>query len=573
MPTGYQYAKLGSNLEYLRGICSASLAQTTSLAAFPGLLENVPARRYLVVNVVKVLRSLLAQFEELQLPLSGKAAAPFGPMLKEMEDYLSTSKTPGATLLNDLFAERLIAVARQVILAGAAISAARPRERTEALPRRRPIAHWPSSPRRNCGHGSATRLSSPETGRAVAQQHRRNASSLTARTTTPTIRKATARRYQKDENGKHVNVTTYQWNAGDELIAVVSHGARTDYTGNVQEQAALRTHVDLFMAPADASQPRPTGTDQSPSGGFRIRYYAGGKYHPSEDYDRHAERDECVGDPPCISVVIPVFNGASLLDRAVRSVVDQTFPDWELLAVDDGSHDGSHDLLRAWAERDKRIRVIRLAENSGPSVARNAALREARGQLATYLDHDDEYYPDYLAQVARLQDRGEVLVFNLDVIDDDRDPLVPVRTWEPARTSGELFARNIVVPLGAAHRRALWEKAGGLNELLPTGEDDDFLRRVARTGVAFAYVPFKGGRYHVLRRQQIAVPAADLAAVGESGGELSGGQASFRGPAARHEPAEGREDRLCLAALRRRFHQRRSHGHDRRAGAFGAIGL
>jgi len=117
MPTGYQYAKLGSNLEYLRGICSISLAQTENLAAFPDLMENLPAQRYLVVNVVEVLRSLLVQLQELQLPLSSQAAGPFHPMLTQMENFLSKSSTPRTASLNDAFAQRLIVVAKQVILA------------------------------------------------------------------------------------------------------------------------------------------------------------------------------------------------------------------------------------------------------------------------------------------------------------------------------------------------------------------------------------------------------------------------------------------------------------------------
>ena len=117
LPTGYQYAKLGSNLEYLRGICSASLAPTASLAMFPDLSENVPCHRYLVANVVQVLRSLLVQLQELQLPLSCQAAAPFHPMLKEMEEYLAHSPATRAAYLNDAFAQRLIVVAKQVILA------------------------------------------------------------------------------------------------------------------------------------------------------------------------------------------------------------------------------------------------------------------------------------------------------------------------------------------------------------------------------------------------------------------------------------------------------------------------
>ena len=117
LPTGYQYAKLGSNLEYLRGICSASLTPTGTLAAFPDLSENVPSQRYLVANVVQVLRSLLVQLQELQLPLSSQAAAPFHPMLREMEEFLAKSPAPRAAFLNDPFAQRLIVVAKQVILA------------------------------------------------------------------------------------------------------------------------------------------------------------------------------------------------------------------------------------------------------------------------------------------------------------------------------------------------------------------------------------------------------------------------------------------------------------------------
>lgn len=117
MPTGYQYAKLGSNLEYLRGICSVSLKPTTDLAVYSDLVENIPGRRYLVVNVVKVLRSLLVQLDELKLPQSCRAAEPFRPMLMEMEEYLLAADSPGVVFLNDGFAHRLVTTAKQVILA------------------------------------------------------------------------------------------------------------------------------------------------------------------------------------------------------------------------------------------------------------------------------------------------------------------------------------------------------------------------------------------------------------------------------------------------------------------------
>ena len=113
-PTAYQYAKLGSNLEFLRGISSVSLMQTTSLVAFPNLLGNLPAQRYSVPNVVEVVKSLLILLEEMQLEKSLEMAEHFRPMLAQMEEYIEKTPQPNAAFLQDHFADRLVAIARQV---------------------------------------------------------------------------------------------------------------------------------------------------------------------------------------------------------------------------------------------------------------------------------------------------------------------------------------------------------------------------------------------------------------------------------------------------------------------------
>ena len=113
-PTGYQYAKLGGNLEFLRGTCTVSLMQTTSLAAFPNLMENLPPRRYSVMHVVEAMKAILIQLQELKLEQSLRTAEPFRPMLSEMEDYLSRTKEPQLAHLNDKFADRLVALSKVV---------------------------------------------------------------------------------------------------------------------------------------------------------------------------------------------------------------------------------------------------------------------------------------------------------------------------------------------------------------------------------------------------------------------------------------------------------------------------
>jgi glycosyltransferase involved in cell wall biosynthesis len=200
---------------------------------------------------------------------------------------------------------------------------------------------------------------------------------------------------------------------------------------------------------------------------------------------------------PLISVITPVYNGLDLLDRAVESVVKQTFTDWELLAVDDCSADGSFERLQWWERQDCRIRALRTPENGWLCVARNYGLKHARGEVICYLDHDDEFYPDYLASIAQWCAKGDVLVFRYDLVYENAPSEVVVRTWMPDRHFELLFAAHIATCLGIAHRRAVLDRVGGFNEALWGDEDVELLRRFARAGIDFVFVPLRSGRYHV----------------------------------------------------------------------------
>jgi glycosyltransferase involved in cell wall biosynthesis len=98
---------------------------------------------------------------------------------------------------------------------------------------------------------------------------------------------------------------------------------------------------------------------------------------------------------PTVSIILPTYNRADTLPRAVHSVLSQHFEDWELIVVDDGSTDGSEDLV---ARLDPRIRLIRQA-NAGVGAARNTGLAAARGRYLSFLDSDDAWQPHYLALV------------------------------------------------------------------------------------------------------------------------------------------------------------------------------
>lgn len=108
-----------------------------------------------------------------------------------------------------------------------------------------------------------------------------------------------------------------------------------------------------------------------------------------------------------LSIVIPVYRVESTIDRCVQSVVSQTFCDFEVILVDDGSPDRSPTLCDLWAQRDGRITVVH-QPNGGLSAARNAGIERARGEYITFIDSDDYIADDTLQQVMDVADGNDL---------------------------------------------------------------------------------------------------------------------------------------------------------------------
>ncbi len=103
---------------------------------------------------------------------------------------------------------------------------------------------------------------------------------------------------------------------------------------------------------------------------------------------------------PVFSVIMPVYNKEKYVARAVKSVLSQSFEDFELIIIDDGSGDGSISEIRKI--KDKRIRIYGLKRNRGASYARNAGIKKAKGDYIAFLDADDEYLNGFLEEINRL---------------------------------------------------------------------------------------------------------------------------------------------------------------------------
>lgn len=105
-----------------------------------------------------------------------------------------------------------------------------------------------------------------------------------------------------------------------------------------------------------------------------------------------------------VSIITPSHNSAPFISETIQSVLNQSFSDWELIIVDDCSTDNSVDVIQSFVERDSRIKLIQLSENSGAAVARNRAIEAAQGRYIAFLDSDDLWLPDKLKkQLAFMQ--------------------------------------------------------------------------------------------------------------------------------------------------------------------------
>lgn len=116
-----------------------------------------------------------------------------------------------------------------------------------------------------------------------------------------------------------------------------------------------------------------------------------------------------------VSIIVPVYNGEKFIARCVESVLAQTYPDFELILVNDGSKDSSGAICDQFAEKDSRIRVIH-QENGGVSKARNQGLDAAKGDVIGFLDADDYYAPELLETALQEMGNADICMFDLITI-------------------------------------------------------------------------------------------------------------------------------------------------------------
>lgn len=119
------------------------------------------------------------------------------------------------------------------------------------------------------------------------------------------------------------------------------------------------------------------------------------------EMERHIAMAATCHEKPLVTVVMPAFDRVSSIDASIRSVLAQSYRNFELIVVDDGSSDGTAELVQSLFDTlgDSRVRLLRHQSNRGVSAARNTALKESCGEIITYLDSDNTWHPSYIAIV------------------------------------------------------------------------------------------------------------------------------------------------------------------------------
>jgi glycosyltransferase involved in cell wall biosynthesis len=190
---------------------------------------------------------------------------------------------------------------------------------------------------------------------------------------------------------------------------------------------------------------------------------------------------------PAVTVLMPVYNGRPYLTAAVESVLAQTFTDFELLAVDDGSTDGSAELLADFARRDRRVRVVG-RPNGGPSAALNTGLARARGALIARMDGDDVCRRHRLArQVEFLAARPDCVMVGAGVLLIDPDGLpICVKSDFPAEHAeideSLMAGRWSFVHPSVMMRTQAVRSVGGYRAEFDLAEDHDLALRLSERG-------------------------------------------------------------------------------------------
>lgn len=194
---------------------------------------------------------------------------------------------------------------------------------------------------------------------------------------------------------------------------------------------------------------------------------------------------------PVISIVIPTFNRAHMIHRAIESIKQQTFKEWELIIVDDASTDTTEEIIRTYLKDDQRIRYIKHEKNQGGSAARNSGIKKSQGRYIALLDDDDRWYPEKLQlqyECSLRHPEAGLIYSGFCYVDYETDQIITnVIPRYQGNVSSIILKNNIFALPTTLIKNECFQRAGLFDEQLTSFQDWDMWIRISLY-YPFAYV-------------------------------------------------------------------------------------
>lgn len=194
-----------------------------------------------------------------------------------------------------------------------------------------------------------------------------------------------------------------------------------------------------------------------------------------------------------VSIIIPCYNAEKYIIETIRSLINQTYSNWELIIVNDGSTDNSLAIIKEFAEKDKRISFIDKS-NSGVSDSRNKGLEKSKGDFIAFLDADDIWKPEYLEkQITNLQQANQhtISYTACQLINQNGEKLnYQIRGENNPQLDDFLIqkANYNTNPSGIVYKKECFEKVKGFDVNLSNNADQDILIQMLAKGNSIGYI-------------------------------------------------------------------------------------
>jgi len=205
-------------------------------------------------------------------------------------------------------------------------------------------------------------------------------------------------------------------------------------------------------------------------------------------------KSESKNNQPKISVIIPTYNRAHLIGRAIKSVLNQTYQDFEVIVVDDGSTDNTQEIIKKFQEQDKGVRNIRHEKNNGSAAARNSGIKAAKGEYIAFQDSDDEWLPEKLYKhmmiFKKVEKKIGVVYSGFWKIRNGKKLYIPSPHvfQKEGNIHKELLKGNFIGMPASVVRKECFTKIGNFDIKIPHLEDWELWIRISKY-YEFKYIP------------------------------------------------------------------------------------